>query len=397
MGKFNYNDSRMAKFFSSEINRNYLQEFINKEGIILSNYDWYLSQGTIATDVTPVDNKGLATFSVKARELKAATLMNLRAPLGEGYQKEKGAMQWYAATIPDFAADGFRETATERWYRMKMLGEEFGNDADLVDEYTDKVQDLVDSLNSTMTFMTARLASTGELDYTGIGRGIQAPLHKANIPKSNFKKAGAKAWNDADCDLLHQMQDAEDKWRKKFVQFANVPLVWQMTKNDYNNILLKNKQVKELWDSWAHYNFVAHLQNYDVARSEFLKSLSDLNGISPIEIVDEQEQNIRWDGTVETVKGWADGIAVLRPAGNAFSFQRKKITDKAIFEALGNKMVDVTWATTNNGLGLLRNMVTPNGMYKEFKTDLFLASVPAMLDFPYRWIFDIKTAGAVTI
>ena len=140
MPKFDFNNTRMAKFFSSEINRNYLQEFINREGILRSNYDWYLTQGTIATDVTPTDNKGLATFSVKARELKAATLMNLRAPLGEGYQKEKGGMHWYTATIPDFVADGFRETATERWYREKMLSDEFGNDADLVDEYTDKLR-----------------------------------------------------------------------------------------------------------------------------------------------------------------------------------------------------------------------------------------------------------------
>ena len=218
MGKFNFNDSRMAKFFSSKINRDYLQTYINKEGILRSNYDWYLTQGTIATDVTPTDNKGLATFSVKSRELKAATLMNLRAPLSEGYQKEKGNMNWYTATIPDFAADGFRETATERWYRMKMLGEEFGDDADLVDEYTDKLQDLVDSLNSTMTFMTARLGSTGELDYTNIARGIQAPLHTANIPKNNFKKAGKLEWANENCDILEQMRKSHG--------FFNLVIMW---------------------------------------------------------------------------------------------------------------------------------------------------------------------------
>lgn len=393
MAKFDFNNLRMAKFFSSEINRNYFQEYINKEGILLSRYDWYLTQGTIATDVTPTDNKGLATFTVKARELKAATLMNLRAPLGEGYQKEKGGMKWYTATIPDFAADGFRETATERWYRMKMLGEEFGSDADLVDEYTDKLQDLVDSLNSTMTFMTARLASTGELDYTNIARGIQAPLHTANIPRKNFKKAGLLEWSNEDCDILEQMRKFEEDWRNEYVQYSNVPLVWQMTKNDYNNVFLKNKQVKELYQSWAKANYVAFLQNYGVTRDMFLKSVVDLSGLSTIEIVEEQEQNIRFDGSVEIVHGWADGTVVLRPAGKSFSFQRKQIADKVIFEALGNKMVDVTWATTNNGLGLLRNMTTPNGMYKEFKTDLFLASVPAMLDFPYRWIIDITKKG----
>ena len=74
-------------------------------------------------------------------------------------------------------------------------------------------------------------------------------------------------------------------------------------------------------------------------------------------------------------------------------FMRKEILDKRIFDTLGNKLVDVAWAQTNNRLGLLRNMVTANGMFQEFKTDLFLASVPAMLDSPYRWIINITQKG----
>lgn len=382
----------MVKFFSSEMNRNYLQEYINREGIIRSNYTWYLTQGSIDPDITPTDNKGVASFTVKQRELQAATLMNLRAPLGDGYQKDKGSLRVFSGTIPDFVGDGFRETATERWYRNRQL-EEFGNDADLVDEWTDKVQDLVDSLDSTMTFMTARFASTGKLDFTGIGRGIQAPLLDAGIPKKNFKKAGTKAWANADCDILAQMQKFESDWRKDNIQFAKVPLLWQMTKSDYDNVFLKNKQVAELWKSWANANYVAFVQNYGVTSEMFLKSVADLYGLSPIEIVDEREQNIRFDGSIEQIQGWADGTVVLRPAGRAFTFLRKEISDKKIFEELGNKLVDVTFAYTNRSLGLLRNMVIANGLYKEFKTDLFMASIPAMLDFPYRWIIDITQAG----
>ena len=73
--------------------------------------------------------------------------------------------------------------------------------------------------------------------------------------------------------------------------------------------------------------------------------------------------------------------------------QTEQFLDKRIFDALGNKLIDVAWAQTNNKLGLLRNMVTANGMYQEFKTDLFLASVPALPDSPYRWIIDITQKG----
>lgn len=393
MAKNDFNNELMVKFFSSQYNRDYLQTYINRDGILRCNYGWYLTQGDIDPNYTPINNDGTALFKVAARELKPTTLMNLRAPLAEGYQKDKTGMKFYMASIPDFAADGFREKATERWYRKRQLQDEFGNDANLVDQWTDKVQDLVDSLDSTMTFMSARIASTGVLDYTGIARGIQEEIYSASIPKTNFKKAGELAWADEDCDLLEQMRVLEKAWRDEHVQYNNVPLVWQMTKSDFENVFLKNKQVAELYKSWAHANYIAFLQNYGPNREMFLKSVVDLEGLSSIEVVDEQEQNMRFDGTVQTVHGWADGTVVLRPAGKSMKFMRKEIIDKSVFSELGNDMVDVMWATTNNGLGLLRNMTTPNGMYKEFKTDLFMASVPALLDFPYRWIIDITTKG----
>ena len=244
-----------------------------------------------------------------------------------------------------------------------------------------------------MTYMSAQLSSTGFIDYDKIGRGIQEPLYDAKVPKENFKKAGTLAWNDANCDLLEQMRKIEEDWRNSHIEYRSVPLVWQMTKNDYNNVFLKNKQIAELYKSWANANFVAVLQNYGPNNAMFLKSVVDLNGLSPIEIVDEVEHNKRFDGTVTEIRGWADGTVVLRPAGKPLRFMRKEILDKRIFDALGNKLIDVAWAQTNNKLGLLRNMITANGMYQEFKTDLFLASVPALLDSPYRWIIDITKKG----
>ena len=111
------------------------------------------------------------------------------------------------------------------------------------------------------------------------------------------------------------MRKFEKDWSNSHVEYRSVPLVWQMTKNDYNNVFLKNKQIAELYKSWAKANFVAVLQKYGPNNAMFLKSVVELNGLSPIEIVDEVEHNKRFDGTVTAIRGWADGTVGLRPAG----------------------------------------------------------------------------------
>ena len=280
----------------------------------------------------------------------------MRAPLAGSFQKDKGGLQVYSATIPDFITDGIYQNAEEREYLMNQF-EEFGNDRDVVMEWTDQVQELMDSVDTTMNFMTAKLASTGKLDYTGIGRGIQAPIHKTNMPADNFKKCGKVAWADETCDILEQMRVLEESWRKTFNRKGQ-PLVWQMTVNTFFNVFLKNIQ-----------------------------------GLSPIELVEEEETTILFDGTQKTEQAWSDNIVVLRPRGNAFEFEHKEIKDKKMFEKWGNKLVDKVFATTNDGLGLLANTTIANGDYLEWHTDLMFAAVPAMLDFPYRWIIDITQKG----
>ena len=391
MQKFDFNNSRKARFFSDPENTRYLQKFIDEKDIFHVNYGWYLTQGKIATDLTPTNHKGVATFTVEQRALRAATLANLRAPLAGSFQKDKGALEVYSATIPDFITDGFKETAEERDYRAKQF-EEFGNDKDLVMEWRDDVQDLMNSLDMTMNFMVGKLATTGEIDYTGIGRGIQAPLHKAPIPADNFKKCGKAAWADAECNILEQMRLIESNWRKEFGQ-SKMSLVWQMTYNTFYNVFLNNKQIKELYINWCKAHYVAYVEDFGVNTDMFLKAFADIQGISPIEIVDEEERSMKFDGTVKAVKAWADNIVVLRPAGFAFEYERKQVSDKPMFEKYGNKLINKVFASTNNGLGLLCNSTIANGDYQEWHTDLMFAAVPAMLDSPYRWIIDITKKG----
>lgn len=391
MAKFDFKNSRKARFFSDLENSRYLQKFIDENDIFHVNYGWYLTQGRIAPDLTPTNHKGVATFTVEASALRASTLANLRAPLAGSFQKDKGELKVYSATIPDFITDGFKETAEERNYREKQF-EEFGNDRDLVMQWRDDVQDLMNSVDMTMNYMTAKLASTGELDYTGIGRGIQAPLHKVPLPADNFRKCGKVEWENAECNILEQMRNIESDWRKEFGQ-NRLALVWQMTYNTFYNVFLANKQISELYKNWCKAHYVAYVEDYGVNTEMFLKAFADIQGISQIEIVDEEEQNIKFDGSVVKVKGWADNIVVLRPAGYAFEYERKQVADEPMFKKYGNSIVQKVFARTNNGIGLLCNSTIANGDYQEWHTDLMFAAVPAMLDFPYRWIIDITKKG----
>lgn len=86
MPKFDFNNSRYARFFSDKTNQRFLQSFVNTEGLLYTNYGWYKTQGVKAGAPTPTAPNGIATFSVKGRDLKAAPLMDLRAPLGDSNQ-----------------------------------------------------------------------------------------------------------------------------------------------------------------------------------------------------------------------------------------------------------------------------------------------------------------------
>ena len=80
---------------------------------------------------------------------------------------------------------------------MKLLKDDYGNDAYLVYSYLDQVPVLYESLDMTMNYMSAQLSSKGVIDYEKISRGIQEPVYDAKVPKENFKKAGKLAWNGA--------------------------------------------------------------------------------------------------------------------------------------------------------------------------------------------------------
>ena len=392
MAKFDFNNSRYAKFFSDKTNQNFLQSFINMEGLLYTNYGWYKTQGIKSATATPTAGNGTATFSVKGRDMKAAPLMDLRAPLGDSNQMDKEGIYWYTASIPDLIAPGFVETAMEREAKEKQF-ELFGNDADLVAAWVQTLQSQIDSADVTMNYMTAQLMSTGKIDYRNIGRGIQIPLHKADIPEENFTNAGTKVWTDPNCKILSQMAAKEKVYREKWgYQGA---MVWQVTRKMFYEVLLPSSEAKELVDNYKKnpLAYIASTETAPTTQDLFVRAFRDYPGVSPIEIVEERERNLTNTGDT-FVQGWDDKIAVLRPAGYACEFQYTNSLDRQMFQKYGSTVISKVWALANDGLCTVVNTTTNNGLYKEWHTDVMMSACPALVTFRNHVIVDTSVADS---
>ena len=136
-------------------------------------------------------------------------------------------------------------------------------------------------------------------------------------------------------------------------------------------VILPNGESKELVDSYKK-NPLAYISSTTTApttRDLFLAAFRDYPGVSPIEIVEEKERNLTNTGDT-FVQGWADKIAVLRPAGYACEFEYTNNLDKQMFDKYGSSVITKIFAQTNDGLSTVVNTKTNNGLNKEWHTDV---------------------------
>ena len=391
MQRFDINNSDYAHLFSSQDNGQVLlQSLLNEVDTRIANTGWAFTQGKKAAMPTPTNADGVAAFMVKSRKLEMAPLMDLRAPLGDSNQMDNGGVEVYTATIPDFIARGWTENAKQREYKERMFSL-FGNDNDLVKVWVrDVALSGVNSAKSTLDLMTAQLETKGLIDWRSIGGGISAPIHKQVIPSDNFLSAGEKVWTAEDCKILTQMRKIEDAYRDSRGGYAGA-LVWKMTKNTYNNVFLQNAEVKALYQTWCKANYVAYVEGMPITSDQFIKAISDIQGISPIEVVAGKQRNLTQ--TSDTViQGWSDDIVVLRPAGDAVEFMYTPVLDEELVRKFGSNLVDSVFGSVLDGLAVVMNTTTQNGRFKEWHTDVMMSACPALLNFTDHCIVNIAQA-----
>lgn len=391
--KSDFNNSRYAKFFDSKNNRDYLQTFVNTKGLIGVNYGWWRTQCQKDAAPTPTDASGLATFTQKSRALKSAILMDMRAPLGKGLQEDVEGIEFYQASIPHFISKAFVENSAERLRKMQEF-EEFGNDRDIVIAWTLGLQEKLDSAHQTLNYMTGKLMTTAKIDSSGIGMGIQMPIHKANVPKENFKTAGTLVWTDPSCAILSQMAEIEKSFRDEWG--FDGALVWKITYNMFYTTFLQNKEVKELVESYKKnpLAWVATTSTAPTTADLFQRAIMDYPGISPIEIVVEKERNMTNSGSA-IVQGWDDKYAVLCPAGKPCDLKWTNEIDQKLFgEGFGANDIEKVFAKANDGICTIVNSVANAGELRTWRTEVLMSAVPALNEFMQHVIVDTSTADS---
>lgn len=392
MAKIDFNSSRYASFFNSKDGRSVFQSFIDESGMIRINYNWWRGQFGIAPQMTPTDSNGKATFRMDAESITSAPMMNMRAPLGEPLVTETPGIEFYTGSIPDFISDAIEENAMEREVNEQKFAE-FGNDAQIIKAWTKKLQTFIDGKDQTLNNMSAQLQSTGMINWN-YGRGIQSVLSKAPIPEENFVKAGAKVWSAPDCKLFTQMVQIEDDFRQRTgYQGA---MKWLIPYDMYQNIFLQNAEVKE----WVNYlrnlntNSPQEAPSIGIIPDElFSRAMAMYPKLSPLEIVEEKQKNKTWAGEV-MVHGWKEGIAVLRPQGDAGLIMYTDILDKKMQDKYGNKVLDTNFGALDGGIAYVCNTTMANGRYLSWQTSVMMSASPALNEYPYHIIVDTKVANS---
>ena len=380
-------DASLYKALWSEEGRNIMDAVLRDPNLIRANHTFWQSKFKVDPQITPTNAEGEAIFKSAQRPLESGVLMDMRAPLGDSTPLDVRGAAAYTGVIPDFITKGTVEKATERWHKEKMF-DQFGDARLLAQFATDVLQQKIDSANQTLSYMSAYLLSNGNLSYLQ-GEGIQDALYKAAIPAENFDKAGEKAWSDKTARILDQMVEKEEKYKNLWG--INIPMQWEITREQFRSQFLSNEQVI----SWVKHNYViskgVELSTaLGITEDMAVEYIAKFPGLSPIVFIEEKQKDVN-NGPVS---GWKEGVAVLRPTGFAGYIRHTSILDTEIFSKYANTVNSYVFTKTLNGLLTIMNSTVVNGNFQEWHTDGMMSAIPTLDEFLYHVIIDTTEANA---
>lgn len=341
----------------------------------------------------PTDETGKAAFTVQAELPSHSTVMDMRAPLGEGKPLEEGETLEYSGSIKGFIAPTWTETATARWQKEKLM-QKYGSDAAILKGFaTNELAPRIESGYQTLDYLALRAETTFKSRYD-VGRGIKSNIYAIPQEYRQYATAGAKAWTDPDADIEASiMAIIEKKWLEWGVE---VPLQIKVTKDFFQNVWMKNAKtinlIKTNWltDQGQLVAGINNVSNYVITAENFTRYVQNfIPNFPKVTIVESKQMD---KGVL--IDPWEPGIACLCPNTFAGEILRTDSQDEEIYSRYANNACQFAFARTADDLMLVMNSVLPNGNLKEWHLKILMDAIPCLTDFQFRTLIRYTVADS---
>lgn len=390
--QFSVENAAFTNLWGSESSTTILTMVINDFGFLWDK-PHYFNTAFGDGEFVPTGEDGTASFTVKAEKPYTNTVMDMRAPLGEGKGMEAGEEASYSGSIKGFIAPTWKQTATARHYQEKLMAK-YGSDAAILKGFaTNELAPRITAGYNTLDYMAMRAESTLKLRYD-VGRGNKGNIYAVPAEYRQTTTAGPKAWTAADADILTSIVNKQDKMFNEWGM--KIPMQLKVTKKMFKNVIMKNAGVintlKQNWltDQGQLAAGVSSVSNWVVTEDNFNKYVAAaIPDFPKITIVDSE---MLINGV--TVDPWEANIAALCPLGDAGRILRTDSPDEEIYSRYGNNACSFAFSRTADGLMLVMNSLLPNGSLTERQTKVVMDAVPVITDFQRRLLIDTSRADS---
>lgn len=407
------------KGFLGGANQGFLQSLIDNTIEIDENQFFWQEHFRVEGNEYDIDTADLRknpAWTVRQMVKRTVPMADAMAPLSETMQLDAEGFEEKTGSIYQYGK-GLFETSMSKMELAARLAE-IGPDQNLIIGFVRGVADLVKTHNLRLSNMAAMTLSRGgeygnAIALTKVGGGTGTTqgfsgvttYQSSYIPRENFKTAGTKVWTNANCDIPEQMVKIEADFREANNIDDSVSFEWDLPWDMVTNVLLKNAAFVKAINIWIgkhgrpNNSVVIINQNGEPSNLTDTITWQDLiaysraedTPISPIRIVREQ-QMVQDITTYHTVRGWKDGVAVLRPLGLAGVVVHAKTADVQLMQSGEvNNGVQFSLAKVQGMLYVI-NKVTPNGMLKAYHTDVLGRYATVLNESQYHVCVDTTTA-----
>lgn len=390
MDRFSVENAAYTRLWDSQYGPTIINMIINDPDLLPTMPHYYPTAFSIG-EFVPTDLQGNASFTVKAEFPAHSTVMDMRAPLGEGKPMEEGEEMSYSGSIKGFISPTWKQDAGARAYEEKLMAK-YGSDAAILKGFaTKELAPRIQSGYHTLDYLALRVETTYK-SYYGVGRGLKGGIYAIPQEYRQYEKAGAKAWTDPTADIIASvMAIQEKKWLEWGVE---VPMQLKVTKDFFQNVIMKNENIiNTIKTNWltAQGQLVAgidNVSNWVITEENFNRYVAATVPDFPKLTIVNSKQLI--NGML--VDPWEPGIAILCPNTLSGRILRTDSQDEEIYSKYGNNACSFAFSRTADGLMFIMNSVLPNGSLTERQMKVCMDAVPVLTDFLYRVL--IKTNEA---